>query len=210
MVGSHILKGLLWYCRLVRDDRIDAAALSLLNAKWRSKEFVFRPLTVIAGSVAQFPAAEAWPILLRIHQLLGSKASSRFTKQIEEVGAKLGLTEDELRQDGLVPPPPQKRSDYVGRMLRMLEKMNWGSSIGESRFRYDGDYIEIGGKRDRYRAHTPSCTIRRIRDNALVELDYDRVPEYWRVEPDDIAFQIFSKLLFALTMDDEYDFFVFR
>ena len=210
MVGSHMLKGLLWYARLVRDESIDAAVLSLLNTKWRSKEFLFRPLTVLAGSVAQFPAEEAWPILLRIHQLLGSKASARFTKQIEEVGAKLGLGEADLKQQNLIPPPAQKQTDYVGRMLRMFERINWGSRAEESRFHYTGDYIEIRGARDRYRAHTPSCTIRRLRDNALVELDYSRVPDYWLVSRDDVVFQIFSKMLFALTMDDEYDFFLFR
>jgi hypothetical protein len=210
MAGSHILKGLLWYCRPLRDDRLDISVLSLLRTKWRNKDFVFRPLTVLAGSVAQFPAEEAWPILLRLHQLLGSKASARFTRQIEEVGARLGLTESELRQEGLIPPPPQKQPDYIARMMRMLEKMNWGMAAAESRFIHDGDYIEIRGQRDHYRAHTPSCTIRRVRDNALVELDYNRVPEYWRIDPDDISFQTFTKLLFALSMDDEYDFFVFR
>jgi hypothetical protein len=93
--------------------------------------------------------------------------------------------------------------------------MNWGAAAAngaESRFHYDGDYIEIEGQRDRYRGHVPSCTVRRLSDGALVELDYDRIPDYWRLmaRPDQTEFQKFAMLLFTLALDQRNDFFVFH
>jgi hypothetical protein len=93
--------------------------------------------------------------------------------------------------------------------------MNWGAAPSngvESRFHYDGDYIEVQGQRDRYRAHVPSCTVRRLRDSALVDLDYDRIPEHrrWIAKPDQTKFQKFATILFRLAMDEQDDFFVFR
>jgi hypothetical protein len=102
MVGSHILKALLWYCRTLRDPEVDSAAFALLYTKWRNKEFVFRPLTVLAGNIAALPAEEAWPMLLHIQGVLGAKASARLEKIVKQVGAQQGLSEEELRSYGLL------------------------------------------------------------------------------------------------------------
>ncbi len=216
MVGSHVLKALLWYCRLLRDPKIDAAALSLLNVKWRNKDFIFRPLTVLAGSVSTLLPEDAWPILLRILGALGSKSSARLEKVVIQVAAQQGLTEDDLRSFGILKPRHGAQPQDVYRILRTLAKMNWGSAAvsngTNSKFQYDGDYVEIQGQRDRYRAHVPSCTVRRVRDNAIVELDLDRVPDYWRsiLDPDQTEFQRFELLLFLLAMDEQFDFFATR
>jgi hypothetical protein len=106
MVGSHILKALLWYCRLLRDPEVDAAARALLDTKWRNKDFVFRPLTVLAGNIASLPPAEAWPMLLHIQGVLGDKASARLERIVKQVGAQQGLSEEELRSYGLVRAKP--------------------------------------------------------------------------------------------------------
>ena len=95
-----------------------------------------------------------------------------------------------------------------------MEKMNtmYPNAPPPSRFRYDGDYIEIEAVRDRYRAHTPSCTVRRVRDQALVELDAARVPAHWRplLIADATEFYKFAQLLFLLSMDERFDFIAFR
>jgi hypothetical protein len=215
MVGSHILKALLWYCRILRDPEVDSAAFALLHTKWRNKDFVFRPLTVLAGNIAMLPVEQAWPLLLHILGVLGDKASARLEKIVKQVGARQGLSEEELRCFGLLKSKPGSQPEDVGKILRVLEKMNWGAAAAndaESRFRYDGDYIEIVGQRDRYRGHVPSCTVRRLRDGALVELDYDRIPDYWRLmaRPDQTDFQKFAMLLFMLALDQRNDFFVFQ
>jgi hypothetical protein len=215
MVGSHILKALLWYCRMLRDPEVDSAAFALLHTKWRNKDFVFRPLTVLAGNIAVLPAEEAWPLLLHIQGVLGAKASARLEKIVKQVGAQQGLSEEELRSYGLIRSKPGSQPEDVGKILRVLEKMNWGAAAAngaESRFHYDGDYIEIEGQRDRYRGHVPSCTVRRLSDGALVELDYDRIPDYWRLmaRPDQTEFQKFAMLLFTLALDQRNDFFVFH
>jgi hypothetical protein len=102
MVGSHILKALLWYCRALRGPEVDSAAFALLYTKWRNKDFVFRPLTVLAGNIAVLPAEEAWPMLLHIQGVLGDKASARLEKIVKQVGAQQGLSEEELRSYGLL------------------------------------------------------------------------------------------------------------
>jgi len=102
MVGSHILKALLWYSRLLRNPEVDAAALALLHTNWRNKDFIFRPLTVLAGNIAMLAPHEAWPMLLHIQGVLGSKASARLEKIVKQVGAQQGLSEDELRSFGLI------------------------------------------------------------------------------------------------------------
>lgn len=215
MVGSHIVKALLWYARLLGDSGVNRAALALLHTKWRNREFVFRPLTVLAGNIAVLPAVEAWPMLLHIQAVLGVKAGARLEKIVKLVAAQQGFSEDELRSYGLLPAKPGSRPEDAMKMLRALEKMNWGhaaSSGAGSRFGYDGDYIEVQGQRDRYRGHLPSCTIRRIRDGALVELDQDRIPEHWRwfTKSEQTEFQKFAMLLFNLAVDPDCECFVFR
>lgn len=215
MVGSHILKALLWYCRVLRGPEVDSAAFALLYTKWRNKDFIFRPFTVLAGNIAMLPAEEAWPLLLHIQGKLGAKASGRLEKIVTQVGAQQGLSEEELRSYGLLRPKPGSQPEDVGKILRVLEKMNWGATAAngaESRFHHDGDYIEIDGQRDRYRGHVPTCTIRRLRDGAVVGLDYARIPEHWRwiAKPDQTEFQKFAMLLFTLALDQQNDFFVFQ
>lgn len=176
MVGSHILKALLWYCRLLRDAGLDAAALLLLHTKWRNQEFVFRPLTVLAGNIAALPPKDAWPLLLHINGVLGDKASARLEKILKQVGMQQGLSEEELRSYGLVRAKPPTPSE-VASSLPPMSKRNGGaasSGPGPSPFQYSGDYV------GRYRGHIPSCTIRGIDDGALVELDYDRIPRAGR------------------------------
>jgi hypothetical protein len=102
MVGSHIVKALLWYCRMLCNPEVDAAALALLHTRWRNQDFVFRPLTVLAGNIASLPPEEAWPLLLHIQGVLGDKASARLEKIVKQVGAQRGLSEEELRSYGML------------------------------------------------------------------------------------------------------------
>jgi hypothetical protein len=215
MAGSHILKALLWYARLIRHARLDAAVFALLDTKWKNKQFKFRPLTVLAGSAALLPPVEAYPILVRIHAIMGGNLSARFEKVIKEIGEKIGRTPDDLLAEGLLKPPPNTQPVDVSAILKKLEKMNtmYPNAPPPSRFHYYGDYIEIEGLRDRYRAHTPSCTVRRLRDQALVELDHARVPSHWRpllLGADATEFYKFAQLLFLLSMDERFDFITFR
>ena len=215
MAGSHILKALLWYARLIRGAQLDAAVLALLDTKWKIKEFKFRPLTVLAGSAALLPPEEAYPILVRIHEIMGGNLRARFERAIKEIGEKIGRTPDDLRAEGLLTPPPNTQPPDVAAILKRLEKMNtmYPNAPAPSRFRYNGDYIEIEGMRDGYHAHLPTCTVRRVRDQALVELDHARVPSHWRpllLSDDATEFYKFTQLLFLLSMDERFDFIIFR
>ena len=113
MVGSHIVKALLWYARMLRDPEVDSAVLALLHTQWRNKDFVFRPLTVLAGNIALLPPEEAWPMLLHIQGTLGAKASARLEKIVKQVGAQQGLSEEELRSYGLLKTQPEDVSSDI-------------------------------------------------------------------------------------------------
>jgi len=218
MAGSHILKVLLWYCRLLRDaapdQRLDPAVCSLLDTKWRNKEFVFRPLTVLAGNLALFPPDVAWPLVVRIREQLGKKAAARLDAMVKQIGEARGLDERALKKQKLIEqdPEPFPLGSFVQKMFRQATNLMTSAGPTAPNFQHDGDYIEIKGQRDLYRAHTPSCTIRRVRDNALVSVDYDRVPDNLKalLRAEDDRFQRFTKLMFALTMDGNQDFLVFH
>lgn len=85
MVGSHVAKALLWYCRLVRSEPLDHATLALLDTNWRSREFVFRPLTVLAGNATLLPPDRAQQVVKKIRDQLGAKAGARFDKAFAAV-----------------------------------------------------------------------------------------------------------------------------
>lgn len=45
--GSHVLKGLIWYCAVTNEDRIRGCALWLLDAKWRQKRNTEKSLVAL-------------------------------------------------------------------------------------------------------------------------------------------------------------------
>ena len=47
VAGSHILKGLIWYAALSRDDRAREAALGLLDVKWRQKKNITKSMVAL-------------------------------------------------------------------------------------------------------------------------------------------------------------------
>ena len=64
VVGSHVLKGLLWYCALARDPVVTEAALPLLDAAWKPKRNLDKVMVALALLIDTMPAEEAWAALL--------------------------------------------------------------------------------------------------------------------------------------------------
>ncbi|HKR62058.1 MAG TPA: hypothetical protein VJS64_20385 [Pyrinomonadaceae bacterium] len=48
VAGSHILKGLIWYAALSRDERARDAALGLLDVKWKQKKNIEKSMVALA------------------------------------------------------------------------------------------------------------------------------------------------------------------
>ncbi|WP_162601718.1 hypothetical protein [Occallatibacter savannae] len=46
--GSHVLKGLIWYCAVARDEELRGIALWLLDARWRQKRNTEKSLVALA------------------------------------------------------------------------------------------------------------------------------------------------------------------
>ncbi len=84
MIGSHMLKGLLWFARLIESTEIESVLVAMLDTNWKNKEFVFRPLTVLAGNFLALPCEKSGPLLDRIGAQLGSKAGARFAAVLKQ------------------------------------------------------------------------------------------------------------------------------
>jgi hypothetical protein len=106
VVGSHVLKGLLWYCALARDPAATAAALPLAHATWKPKRNLDKVMVALALLIDTMPVEEAWAALLPLQSAWGA-SQGRIERLVIKIGAALGLTEEQLRaQDVLKPAPP--------------------------------------------------------------------------------------------------------
>jgi hypothetical protein len=48
VAGSHVLKGLIWYCALSKDDEVKEYALSLMDVKWKQKRNTEKSIVALA------------------------------------------------------------------------------------------------------------------------------------------------------------------
>jgi hypothetical protein len=59
-VGSHVLKGLLWYCALARDPALTEAALPLPDAPWKPRRNLDKVMVALALLIDTMPVEQAW------------------------------------------------------------------------------------------------------------------------------------------------------
>jgi len=105
VVGSHVLKGLLWYCALARDPAVTDAALALLDTTWKPKRNLDKVMVALSVLIDSMPVEEAWARLLRLQQAWGA-SQGRIERLLIKMGAAFGLSEEQLRQQGLLKPEP--------------------------------------------------------------------------------------------------------
>jgi len=72
VVGSHVLKGLLWYCSIARDPPLTAAALPILDAAWKPKRNLDKVMVALALLIDTMPVEEAWAALLPLQRSWGA------------------------------------------------------------------------------------------------------------------------------------------
>jgi hypothetical protein len=105
VVGSHVLKGLLWYCALARDPAVTAAALPLLDAPWKPKRNLDKVMVALALVIDTMPIEEAWSALQPLQNAWGT-STGQIEKLVLKIGAAFGITEAQLRADGILKPEP--------------------------------------------------------------------------------------------------------
>jgi hypothetical protein len=178
VAGSHVLKGLLWYCALARDLGVNEAGLWLLDAKWKQKRNVDKVMVALVSLVEAMPAAEAWEPALRLQEAWG-KSKGQIEKLLERVAAELGVSKQDLEERKLLKPAPPPAtlpfSVLHGAIARRISSGD-GQLLNSERVQLDGDMAIIQGDLDFYRLFLSSGRIERVRDNAVLELNFADLP----------------------------------
>jgi hypothetical protein len=132
VAGSHVLKGLLWYCALARDAGVTEAALWLLDATWKPKRYVDKSAVALLPLLETMPASEAWAPLLRL-QRDWPTPGGQIEQRLKAVADELGIGEQELKDRGLVPPAPQAPSvaDQMEGLRAAFERLKNGTTAPE-------------------------------------------------------------------------------
>ena len=98
-----MLKGLLWYCAVVRDPAVTAAALPILDAAWKPKRNLDKVIVALAPLIDTMPVEEAWAALLPLQSAWGASQG-----QIEhlaiKIGAARGISKERLRALAVLKP----------------------------------------------------------------------------------------------------------
>jgi hypothetical protein len=107
VVGSHVLKGLLWYCALARDPAVTAAALPLLDTPWKPKRNLDMAMVALALLIDTMPIEEAWSTLLPLQNAWGA-TTGQIEKLVIKIGDAFGIAEAQLRAEGILKPEPPR------------------------------------------------------------------------------------------------------
>jgi hypothetical protein len=104
VVGSHVLKGLLWYTALARDPAVTEAALPLIDAPWRPKRNLDKVMVAMALVIDTMPVEAAWAAVLKLQQRWGA-SEGQIERLLVKIARSLGIDEERLRAEGVLKPP---------------------------------------------------------------------------------------------------------
>ncbi len=133
VAGSHVLKGILWYCALARDAGVNEAALWLLGATWKPKRNIDKTAIALLPLLEAMPASEAWAPLLRL-QRDWPMPGGQIEQLLKKVAAELGMGEQELKARGLLQPPaaaPPSVADQMSYLRAAVERLKDGTAARE-------------------------------------------------------------------------------
>ena len=139
VAGSHLLRGLIWYGALTRDEQIKECALGLMNARWKQKRNIEKSLVALE---------------------------------------LFGVTKEELRSRKLIKPElsPAPFPQSIGNVMMARVSNTWNHIVSDP----DGDLIVVQGELHFYRLFRSKLRIERVSDNAVLELDWLALPDYFR------------------------------
>jgi len=110
VVGSHVLKGLLWYCALARDPAVTTAALPVLDAPWKPKRNLDKVMVALSVLIDTMPREDAWAAVLQLQSAWGVSQGC-IERLVIRIAASFDMDEAQLRAlDVLKPPPPASAS----------------------------------------------------------------------------------------------------
>jgi hypothetical protein len=103
-VGSHVLKGLLWYAALARDPAVTEAALAIVDAPWKPKRNLDKVMVALALVIDTMPVEDAWAVVLKLQERWGA-SEGQIEQLLVKVARSLGIDEERLRAEGMLKPP---------------------------------------------------------------------------------------------------------
>jgi hypothetical protein len=125
VVGSHVLKGLLWYCVVARDPVATEAALALLDAPWKPKRNLDKVMVGLALVIETMPLEQAWAALLPLQSAWGA-SQGRIEQLVIKIGAAFGISEQQLRAQGVLKPrlpdPPAASAEHRAGQWQAIEQ----------------------------------------------------------------------------------------
>lgn len=139
IAGSHVLKALVWYAALSKDDSAKEAALWLLDVKWKQKRNTAKSMVALGV---------------------------------------FGISKEELLARNLI----TERSNPPSKIFEtLMEIFNAPMTSTHIVAEHDGDLIIVQGQLHFYRLHRSTGVIKRVTDNAELELDWPNVPDFMRM-----------------------------
>lgn len=139
VAGSHVLKCLVWYCAVAKDDGLKDCALWLLDSKWKRKRETEKSLVALA---------------------------------------EFGITREELTARSLIKAPaPDPMPNYLKKLELSRNAIPASHIVNDP----DGQLVIVQGQLHFYRIFRPSGRIERASDNAVLELNWQSLPDQFRL-----------------------------
>lgn len=184
--GSHVLKGLVWYVAVSGDETAKQTARWLLDVKWKQKRNMEKSMTALEvlgvtrkelldrNLIAQPPpsnAAAAMQKLMDIRDLwrrVGFAEAMSNPEKMSEVHDKLM---DELSEP---------KTPVAKQLAEAMKSMVMPNVVQD----HDEGVIMVQGEQHFYRLHLSTGKIERVSDNAELELNWEKIPDYMRARLD--------------------------
>ena len=186
ITGSHVLKGLVWYVAVSGDEEAKETALWLLDVKWKQKRNVEKSMMALEvlgvtrkelmdrNLIAQPPpskAAAALQNLMDIRALLNRVGFSEAVSNPE----KMTEVHDRLMEELSEPKTP-----VAQHMAEAMKSMVMPNVVMD----HDEGVIMVQGEQHFYRLFLSTGKIERVTDNAELELNWEKIPDYMRARLD--------------------------
>jgi len=182
ITGSHVLKGLVWYVAVSGDEEAKETALWLLDVKWKQKRNVEKSMMALEvlgvtrkelmdrNLIAQPPppkAAAALQNLMDIRALLNRVGFSEAMSNPE----KMTEVHDRLMEELSEPKTP-----VAQHLAEAMKSMVMPNVVMD----HDEGVIMVQGEQHFYRLYLSTGKIERVTDNAELELNWEKIPDYMR------------------------------
>jgi hypothetical protein len=134
-VGSHVLKGLLWYAALARDAAVNEAALAVLDAPFKPKRNLDKVMVALAFLIDTLAPEEAWQMLLRLEGWWGT-GQGQIAKIVVKVGLSCGVSQESLdelqlpKSPASPAPSPERVQEFLA-TIRALQDLSRRPSAEE-------------------------------------------------------------------------------